>query len=220
LLGKDVKYRLQVQYPSTFIGSEYGGWTICPTSIDKNSIIYSFGVGEDISFDLGLIEKYGVQVFAFDPTPKSINWVKTQNTPKEFQLYQYGIADYDGETKFFPPDNPNHVSYTMLQKDNKTMEAIEVKVLKLKTIMQQLQHTTIDILKMDIEGAEYAVIEDVLNSNIQISQILIEFHHRFKNIGISKTKTAMEILNKHGYKIFSISSSGEEYSLIKTNHNL
>jgi len=219
LLGKDVRYGLQVICPSAFIGSEYGGWAICPTSINESSIIYSFGVGEDISFDLGLIEKYGVQIYAFDPTPKSINWVKAQNTPQKFQLNEYGIADYNGEAKFSPPDNPNHVSYTMLHKDNKEMGGIEVPVMRLKTIMEQLGHTKIDVLKMDIEGAEYAVINDVLNSNVQISQILVEFHHRFKNVGISKTKSAINNLNEHGYEIFAISSSGEEYSFIKTNKN-
>ena len=32
---------------------------------------------------------------------------------------------------------------------------------------------------MDIEGAEYDVIDDILNSNIRIHQILVELHHRF-----------------------------------------
>ena len=219
LLGKDVSYRLQIECSSTFIGSDYGGWDICPTSINSSSIIYSFGVGEDISFDLGLIEKYGVQVLAFDPSPKSIDWVKDQDTPKEFQLYEYGIADYDGEAEFFPPDNPDHVSHTMLKKNTKASVGIGVNVKRLNTIMKELGHSKIDIFKMDIEGAEYAVIDDILDSNVQISQILVEFHHRFKNVGISKTKTAVSNLNNHGYKIFAISSSGEEYSFIKANTN-
>ena len=39
----------------------------------------------------------------------------------------------------------------------------------------------IDILKMDIEGAEYDVIDDIINSPVPIAQVLIEFHHRFPN---------------------------------------
>jgi len=34
------------------------------------AVVYSLGIGEDISFDLALIEKYGARVHAFDPTPK------------------------------------------------------------------------------------------------------------------------------------------------------
>jgi hypothetical protein len=81
--------------------------------------------------------------------------------------------------------------------------------------MKRLGHTTIDVLKMDIEGAEYEVIEDIVSSRISINQILVEFHHRFPTIGIEKTKNAIKQLNKAGYKIFSISESGQEYSFIK-----
>ena len=33
------------------------------------------GCGEDISFDLGLIEMFDCDVYGFDPTPKSIDFV-------------------------------------------------------------------------------------------------------------------------------------------------
>ena len=45
---------------------EYGGWLVCNRNISKDSIVYSFGVGEDVSFDLSLIRKYHLQVFAFE----------------------------------------------------------------------------------------------------------------------------------------------------------
>ena len=45
-------------------GSAYGGWNVAASQLNKDSIIYSFGVGEDISFDTSLIEKYGCNIFA------------------------------------------------------------------------------------------------------------------------------------------------------------
>jgi hypothetical protein len=68
---------------------------------------------------------------------------------------------------------------------------------------------------MDIEGAEYEVIEDILSSHVPISQVLIEFHHRFSDIGIGKTRSAVSRLNEAGYRIFNVSASGEEISFIK-----
>jgi hypothetical protein len=68
---------------------------------------------------------------------------------------------------------------------------------------------------MDIEGAEYEVIKNIIDNNIQINQLLIEFHHRFPGIGIKRTKEAIKILNTGGYKIFDVSPSGEEFSFIK-----
>jgi hypothetical protein len=82
--------------------------------------------------------------------------------------------------------------------------------------MQKLGHQKIDILKMDIEGAEYQVIEDLLKSGISVNQLLIEFHHRFPFVGVQKTKDAIKALNNAGYAIMAISRSGEEYTFIKT----
>jgi hypothetical protein len=77
-----------------------------------------------------------------------------------------------------------------------------------------LEHKELEILKMDIEGVEYSVLNDILSSDIKIKKIFLEFHHNFENIGISKTKRAIESLNKKGFKIFDTSPSGKEYSFI------
>jgi hypothetical protein len=53
-----------------WFGTKYGGFYVYPDRLCQESIIYSFGVGEDVSFDLELIEKYNCHVFAFDPTQK------------------------------------------------------------------------------------------------------------------------------------------------------
>ena len=215
LSGKYPPTRPQIKCAFEYHGTHYGGWTICPNFLSKDSIVYSFGIGEDISFDLSIIEKYGVNVFGFDPTPKSIEWIYSQKLPKEFIFFEYGIADYDGITKFYPPENKEHVSHTMLHRPSTSEFVITVDVKKLKTIMELLGHTKIDVLKMDIEGAEYSIIQDLVNSEIEIKQILIEFHHRFPGVNISDTTRAVDSLNKQGYKIFWISKNGDEYSFTK-----
>ena len=179
-------------------------FNICPQGITKNSIVYSFGIGTEISFELSLIEKYGVNVYGFDPTPKSIDWVKKQDLPDKFQMFDFGIANYDGKAKFNPPENPEEVSHTMLDRPSTSQHAITVEVRRLKSIMKQLGHDHIDILKMNIEGAEYDVIKDIVAENIKIKQMSIEFHTTFPNVGVSKTKEAVKLLNENGYKIFSI----------------
>ncbi|MFQ5584972.1 MAG: FkbM family methyltransferase [Calditrichia bacterium] len=215
LAGRDVYYPLQYKCPCEKHGSDYGGWYICPQGIDRESIIYSIGVGEDVSFDLSLIEKYGLTVHAFDPTPMSIRWVKAQQLPQKFHFYDFGIADFDGTTKFYPPENPDYVSHTITPNPRSSGEPIVVKMHRLSTIMQMLGHTRIDILKMDIEGAEYEVIDDIIRNEIDIRQILVEFHHRFSYVDVGWTRDAVEKLNGSGYRIFYISSLGEEYCFIR-----
>jgi len=81
--------------------------------------------------------------------------------------------------------------------------------------MRDLGHSRINLLKMDIEGSEYDVIDDILTNNLEVGQILVEFHHRFADIGMKKTLTAVAALRAAGYELFHISPWCEEYAFIK-----
>ena len=53
--------------------------------------------------------------------------------------------------------------------------------------------------------------------NNKPSQLLVEFHHRFPNIGFEKTNNAIKNLHKIGYRIFSVSKTGRELGFIQKN---
>lgn len=208
-------FEKQITLKKEHNGTSYGGWVISPQYLNKNSTIYSIGIGEDISFDISLIQKYKVDVHGFDPTPRSIEWIKKQKIPKQFHVHEYGIADYNGKAIFYPPLNPDHISHSLLERKKTKNRAIEVPVFRLETIMKMLKHDKIDLLKMDIEGAEYKVIEDIIKSNIHILQLLVEFHHGMDNITFKDTKKVIDHLEENGFSIFDISKDGRNYSFYK-----
>jgi FkbM family methyltransferase len=198
-------------------GNRFAEWTFCPDHLHEQSVVYSFGVGEDISFDLELIRHFRLHVHAFDPSPRSIQWIGQQKIESEFHFYPYGLACNDGHVSFQEPDEPGIHSLRLnrfLQEQGTARNTMELPVQRLRTIMQELGHTKIDLLKMDIEGAEYEVIEDIISSAVPITQLLIEFHHRFAHMGTGKTRRAIYALNQAGYRIFHVSPSGEEISFI------
>ncbi len=213
-LGKEYRPKLDTVISHERFGSEYGGWDVIVEMLNADSVVYSFGVGEDATFDIGLIERFGLSIHAFDPTPKSIAWVERQNFPPQFVLHPFGISNFDGTISFNPPENPDHVSYTILDRPETAGNAIEVPVKCLETIIQELGHKHIDLLKMDIEGAEYAVIDALTGSSIRPRQLLVEFHHRFPNVGLRKTKDAVNTLRAMGYRLFSFSPSCEEFGFL------
>lgn len=206
----------QISCKTAFHGTEYGGWTLCPDEISSTSIVYSFGVGEDTSFDLEVIATYGAQVYTFDPTPRSIAWVNNREWPYQFHFFPIGIAAHDGYVDFNPPENLKFVSHTLLDRPRTDARSIQVEVQKLSSIANLLGHRKIDILKMDIEGAEYEVIFDIVKTDsIEIEQILVEFHHHFQNVSVEQTKNAIRRLNASGFLLFHVSKNGREYSFIK-----
>jgi FkbM family methyltransferase len=203
----------QIKRQRMKLGKEGACWSVCPQELSATSVVYSFGVGEDVSFDLALIERFGSQVQAFDPTPRSIEWLHSQTVPPGFVFHAYGVAEFDGNCSFVPPENPAHVSHSMVARES-SRPAIEVPVHRLGTILKILGHEHIDLLKMDIEGAEYGVLADMLACGVPVKQLLVEFHHRWPQLGIEKTKQAIRALNAAGYRIFSVSPSGEEYGFL------
>lgn len=214
LLGRDVRVPLQHRCRTELLGVGYGGWCICPDRITAESIVYSFGVGEDISFDLAIIKRFDVHVHAFDPTPKSIRWINQQNLPPQFHFHELGLADYDGVATFALP-RPDFVSYALSQETPDGQRVIQAQVNRLKTIAQKLGHRRIDILKMDIEGAEYRVIDDLENVGLPIGQLLVEFHHQIGNAAaVNQTRRAIATLNELGFRLFHNSKSGKEFSFI------
>lgn len=123
------------------LGTNYGGWYI-PNDIklDENSIVYSAGVGEDISFDLLLSNKYNSNIILIDPTKRAIKhyeeilmYFKTkewkfsgdiQNDYKEkiidlkvdFDKITYiekGLWKEQSKMKFFQQTNPKYVSQSL-----------------------------------------------------------------------------------------------------------
>ena len=216
LKGKEWYYRYDIDPPKISIGNPGCAWVISTQNIDSGSIVYSFGAGLDISFDTGISEMFGLRVHLFDPTPKSIEFVRSQNYGSGIVFEEVGIAHFSGKTDFFLPINPDHVSATMGKREEE-QEKVEVQVMRLIDIMHKNGHAHLDVLKMDVEGAEYKVIDDILNSGILIYQLLVEFHHRFPENSIRDTRNAVMKLRKAGFGLFNVSDSGEEFSFMNLN---
>ena len=217
-VGRDVSHRADVRLPSERYGGAYGGWVVYTQSLASDSIVYSCGVGEDAGFDLALMSTFGMTIHAFDPTPRAVEWINEQDLPSTFCFHQIGISDFDGTATFNAPERPDHASYTLVKDRGNAAFAVEAEVRRLSTIMNDFGHDHIDLLKIDIEGAEYDVVDDLTSSELEIRQLLVEFHHGFGSIGVKETSRAVALLRTHGYRLFHVSPRGEEYSFIHRDH--
>ena len=73
------------------IGTEYGGWVINLELIPAESVVVSAGIGEDISFDLQLINSRNCKIIGIDPTPKSHRFIESQNNLDNFELIKMAL---------------------------------------------------------------------------------------------------------------------------------
>jgi FkbM family methyltransferase len=204
-------HRPTVEVSHTVYGTEYGGWPLIDGSVSDQSTILSFGLGEDISFDLEAIRTFGCTLHGYDPTPKAIEWIGRQSLPPQFKFHPYGLAAEDGEAEFFAPANASHVSFSATPGKAQTLIPLKAPVYTVGSILGQLNLRAVEVIKMDIEGFEYGVIGNMISSGVRPGQLLVEFHHGMYQYGPADTRAAVEMLREHGYELFYVSSSGHEY---------
>jgi FkbM family methyltransferase len=216
-LGLELNIKTTLTLPTEFHGSEYGGWAIVKNSLNASSKVISVGVGEDASFDLSIIERYGCNVDAYDPTPKSVEWVEKNINNKKFRFKQYALSDKDGFLRLFYPKNENYVSASCEQSKHTKNDFFDAPSLSFASILKHLDYEKVDILKMDVEGAEYDIIKNMISDNSidNVKQLLVEFHHFFSGFSIQDTKDSITRLKNIGFEIVWVSNVGHEVLFVK-----
>lgn len=211
------------------LGTKYGGWTIPKqNTLNESSIVYSGGVGEDISFDIKLQSKYDCNILLIDPTAKAIkhydevkkyfsdrNYRFTGGIQKDYyneisnetpnlnkmKYLNLGLWNKKDHLKFYKQENENYVSQSLVDgMFGKKYDVIEVD--NIKSIMNRFGHTKIDLLKLDIEGAENVVLENMLDDNIYPKYLCIEFDLLLKRKDPNNTtQKVVDRLLANNYKI-------------------
>jgi hypothetical protein len=78
------------------------------------------------------------------------------------------------------------------------LETVSLECYDLPTIMSRNGDTRIDLLKMDIEGFEFDIVNQILDQNIPVRQLCVEFHRWLRPGATLKT---MARLYRAGYRI-------------------
>ena len=143
-------------------------------SDQTNWICYAGGVGEDVTFDLEMINRFGCEVFAFDPTPRAVaHVVRVAADEPRFHFMPVGIWSEDTTLRFYAPRDPSHVSHSALNLQ-RTDEYFIGPCRSVMSLMAELGHDRIDLVKIDIEGAEHRVIRSMLDSGVRPTVLCTE----------------------------------------------
>jgi len=118
-------------------------------------------------------------ITGFEPDPDifaALNANITDNHLSNVTLHRAALGNSDGElTLYRNPDHKGHINYSTPDgKQNLTPYSVPCK--KLSGFLS----SPCDLIKMDIEGGEWGVIEDLINTNTlqRAKNYAIEYHHR------------------------------------------
>jgi FkbM family methyltransferase len=187
-------------------------WNFYPDNLNAKSVVYSGGVGRDITFEHELVAKFGCSVVLLDPSPTGCETMSLPaNQIPQFKFIPVGLAGSCKTLKLAPPKYPGEGSWFKSDGGGNT---IEVPCEDLVTLMQKNGHSQIDLLKIDIEGAEYEVLYDLLKRRLPVKQVLVEFHHGILP-GIKRRESVLAILKMitNGYKL--LDQCGSNHSFLR-----
>lgn len=127
------------------------------TQQNTETVIYSFGVNDESTFEAEMLARIpSAQIYAYDYSVTKFGPQLSPSYSSRAHFKQVGLGAKDDIYK-----NPQFYS--------------------LASLMAQNNHTYMDILKIDIEGSEYAALDAFMDSleskdTIPIGQVMIELH--------------------------------------------
>lgn len=179
---------------------EFDFSTILAREISKDSVCYDIGGFK--GFMSGIMALNGAsQVYTFEPLKE--NYEKIQeliklNPSLHISVFEYAVGSIDGLINFDVSEDPsmNKIENSLFHNETGVKEKRNVQIFKLDTLINKMGFKPPDVIKIDVEGAEYEVINGAHSSLKQFKpKLLIEVHGY--NIG----KMILPKLKKYGYNI-------------------
>lgn len=182
------------------LGTYYGGWWLPESVLRPGALAYCAGAGDDISFDLALHDR-GMRVLTIDPTPRAASHVNAvAPTSDRFAFVPVGLWDASTELRFYYPRDPDEVNYSVVNLQ-RTSEYFTAKVNTLRELMDDRGDDHIDVLKLDIEGAEHRVIESFVAGGVRPVVVCVEFDQPTPTRSVLRS---IRLLEQAGYRLVHI----------------
>lgn len=209
------------------IGSHRHPYFVPEKFLHADSVAYCVGAGEDVSFDTELKVIFDCNVVILDPTPYGINHVQALRdavaagatlkldeghvVPFTYRIdarqlddvvfLPIGVWSEKTVLRFHDPQRDNYASFSVVLFTDSD-KVVEAPVDRLSAIMRSQGHARIDLLKLEIEGAEYTVIDTIIEDKVDIGLIVVEFDEIWNTKGISRhfrIKRACDKLRRAGW---------------------
>ena len=190
-----------------YIGTEYGGYA-APTALVSGGVVLSFGAGEDISFEVGIATRLDTTVHVFDPTPRAIRHCGRASLQlsedlgeERLHCHPYGVWSETKTLKFYEPANSAHVSHSVVNMQG-TERYFEAECLSPAEILRRLGLSTVALVKLNVEGAEYAIVNAMFDTLVRPKVICIaldEMHSPMDGGALGRLRSLIGRILGEGY---------------------
>lgn len=118
-------------------------------------------------------------IIAFEPNPHAFKLLEKnvqQNNLKNVRLFNIGLSSQNGTIEFYMSKNKGTLLGSLIKERGGDYQ-VEVDTQKLSSFLSE---QPVDLIKMDIEGAEIQVIEELVAASAltRSEHYIIEYHHK------------------------------------------
>jgi FkbM family methyltransferase len=124
----------------------------------------------------------------------------TEAVTDKLTFHPVGLFDQDDTLRFYAPKNRAHVSHSAVNLQG-TADYFEARCRSPRSLMRELGHARIDLLKLDIEGAEHAVLDHLLRERILPRILCIEFDYAARGRRRRAAVARLWQLSRAGYEL-------------------
>jgi len=140
-------------------------------NLDKNSIVVDVG-GYQGDWSAEISARYTSNIYIFEPVKDYyLSILRRFNRNPKIKVFKYGLADKRSKEKICLA---NDGSSTYKSKPEKE----EIILQKASSFLAKQNIKDIDLMKINIEGGEYALCDDLIKNNVikKINNLMIQFH--------------------------------------------
>jgi FkbM family methyltransferase len=167
----DACARLQCQ--ATGLVSVHGHHVFAP-GLDDTAVVIDAGAhtGE---FSRQLADRFGCRCYALEPVPALLEQIPEGPLLRRFPL---ALGGADGEALLHLSGNPQaHSLYELIAREHGSRGNLVARLSTLESFLREAGLDGADLLKLDIEGAEVAVLATASDEVLgRIGQITVEIH--------------------------------------------
>ncbi len=151
------------------------------------------------------------KIFGFEPNPSTFKLLKNnvrQNNCNSVELKNVAIGNQNKKIDFYIKKDVGEPSWSDTADLNVRYEPekyIKVKVNSIK--LSKYLKGKVDFIKLDVEGFETKVLEEIGSKLKNVMEITIEYHHN-ENCKTNNVFTILKILRKYGFKYVLKKSKG------------
>lgn len=158
--------------------------------LNQDSIVFDVG-GYKGEFSEEIFNNFQSQIYLFEPHPVFLKKLETKfHNNRKVSLFNIGLSNKNYEVKIL-----NNGQGTSILKNSKS--GVKVSIVSILKFIEDKKIQKIDLLKLNIEGSEYEVLLELIDSKFinNINNLLIQFHIIDKE-SIKKREWIQTKLNK------------------------